>query len=164
MRIRYPLLPTLLAAAVSAASTGSALAQQEQSAEALETIIVTGTRRSERTVFDSTSPIDIVGTSDISNTVSEDLSDTMAQLIPSYKVQRLPMNDGLIYVRPATLRALSPDHTLVMINGKRRHRSALLGGNGAQAPDLAQIPSYAIERIEVLRDGASAQYLSLIHI
>lgn len=158
MRIRYPLIPSLLAAAISAASSGTVLAQEGQSAESLETIIVTGTRRSERTVFDSTSPIDVVGTADISNTVSEDLSDTMAQLIPSYKVQRLPMNDGLIYVRPATLRALSPDHTLVMINGKRRHRSALLGGNGAQAPDLAQIPSYAIERIEVLRDGASAQY------
>lgn len=159
MRIRSPFIPSLLAAAISAAGTGSAMAQQqEQSAESLETIIVTGTRRSERTVFDSTSPIDVVGTADISNTVSEDLSDTMAQLIPSYKVQRLPMNDGLIYVRPATLRALSPDHTLVMVNGKRRHRSALLGGNGAQAPDLAQIPSYAIERIEVLRDGASAQY------
>lgn len=156
---RYPLIPTLLAAAIASVGTGSALAQpQESAAESLETIIVTGTRRSERTVFDSTSPIDVVGTAEISNTVSEDLSDTMAQLIPSYKVQRLPMNDGLIYVRPATLRALSPDHTLVMVNGKRRHRSALLGGNGAQAPDLAQIPSYAIERIEVLRDGASAQY------
>lgn len=158
MRAHHPLAPSLLAFAISSVCTGSALAQQEPSADSLESIIVTGTRRSERTVFESSSPIDVVGTNDISNTVSEDLSDTMAQLIPSFKVQRLPMNDGLIYVRPATLRALSPDHTLVLINGKRRHRSALLGSNGSQAPDLAQIPSHAIERIEVLRDGASAQY------
>ncbi len=124
----------------------------------IESVIVTGTRRAERTVFDSSAPIDVVSFREINNTASEDLSDVMAQLVPSYKVQRLPMNDGMAFVRPATLRALSPDHTLVLINGKRRHRSALLGGNGAQAPDLAQIPTFAIGRVEVLRDGASAQY------
>lgn len=124
----------------------------------IESVIVTGTRRTERTVFDSTAPIDIVSSDAINNTASEDLNDVMAQLIPSYKVQRLPMADGQVFVRPATLRALSPDHTLVLVNGKRRHRSALLGGNGAQSPDLAQIPAFAIQRVEVLRDGASAQY------
>ena len=159
MRTRFMLFPAVLASATTAFVPLSLQAQSDNnSSTAVESIIVTGTRRTERTVFDSASPIDIVDTSDINSTVSEDLSDTMAQLIPSYKVQRLPMADGLIYVRPATLRALSPDHTLVMINGKRRHRSALLGSNGAQAPDLAQIPTYAIQRIEVLRDGASAQY------
>ena len=124
----------------------------------MESIIVTGTRSSEKTVFDSSAPIDLISANELSSTVSEDLSDSLAQIVPSYKIQRLPMADGQVFVRPATLRGLSPDHTLVLINGKRRHRSALLGGNGAQAPDLAQIPSSAIKRIEVLRDGASAQY------
>jgi iron complex outermembrane receptor protein len=124
----------------------------------MESIIVTGTRSSEKTVFDSSAPIDLISAGELSSTVSEDLSDTLAQIVPSYKIQRLPMADGQIFVRPATLRGLSPDHTLVLINGKRRHRTALLGRNGAQAPDLAQIPSSAIKRIEVLRDGASAQY------
>ncbi|MBU2876838.1 TonB-dependent receptor plug domain-containing protein [Aliiglaciecola lipolytica] len=124
----------------------------------LESIIVTGTRSSEKTVFDSSAPIDLIAADELMGTVSEDLSDTLAQLVPSYKVQRLPMADGQVFVRPASLRGLSADHTLVLINGKRRHRSALLGGNGAQAPDLSQIPASAIKRIEVLRDGASAQY------
>ncbi|MGJ8689821.1 MAG: TonB-dependent receptor plug domain-containing protein [Gammaproteobacteria bacterium] len=139
-------------------SAQSDQASQRAEPAAIESVIVTGTRRSERTVFDSSAPIDVVSFREINNTASEDLSDVMAQLVPSYKVQRLPMNDGQVFVRPASLRGLSPDHTLVLVNGKRRHRSALLGGNGAQAPDLAQIPTYAIGRVEVLRDGASAQY------
>lgn len=157
-------LPILcLGSAILTVNSNPALAQttqadQRSGAPSIESVIVTGTRRTERTVFDSTAPIDIVSFNDINNTASEDLSDVMAQLVPSYKVQRLPMADGQVFVRPATLRALSPDHTLVLVNGKRRHRSALLGGNGAQSPDLAQIPTFAIGRVEVLRDGASAQY------
>ncbi|WP_340679576.1 TonB-dependent receptor [Paraglaciecola sp.] len=140
-----------------------ALSYAQQAAEPdsknnMERVIVTGTRSAEKTVFDSSAPIDLISAGELSSTVSEDLSDTLAQIVPSYKIQRLPMADGQVFVRPATLRGLSPDHTLVLINGKRRHRTALLGGNGAQAPDLAQIPSSAIKRIEVLRDGASAQY------
>lgn len=150
-----------LCSTVCAGQTGVAMAQGPDSGSvdsSIETVIVTGTRRAQRTVFDSTAPIDVVSSNEINNTMSEDLSDVMAQLVPSYKVQRLPMADGQVFVRPATLRALSPDHTLVLVNGKRRHRSALLGGNGAQSPDLAQIPTFAIGRVEVLRDGASAQY------
>lgn len=133
-------------------------AQESKETTNMESIIVTGTRKAQKTVFDSSAPIDLISAGELSGTVSEDLSDTLAQIVPSYKIQRLPMADGQVFVRPATLRGLSPDHTLVLINGKRRHRSALLGGNGAQAPDLAQIPTSAIKRIEVLRDGASAQY------
>lgn len=146
--------------------TTSALAQstpensgaQQSGNSTIESVIVTGTRRTQRSVFDSSAPIDVLSFNEINNTASEDLSDVMAQLVPSYKVQRLPMADGQVFVRPATLRGLSPDHTLVLVNGKRRHRSALLGGNGAQSPDLAQIPTFSIGRVEVLRDGASAQY------
>ncbi|MBY9068493.1 TonB-dependent receptor [Hyphomonas sp. WL0036] len=123
-----------------------------------ETVIVTGTRGAPRTTFDSLAPVDVISDQAIDLTASDEVMDTLAQLVPSFNVKRLPMADGQVFVRPASLRSLSADHTLVLVNGKRFHRSALLGSNGAQAPDLAQIPSYAIKRIEVLRDGASAQY------
>jgi iron complex outermembrane receptor protein len=135
----------------------STVAQDVPAPERIEEVIVTGTFVP-RTAFDSMSPIDIVSEEDIQLTASDEIMDTLAQLVPSFNVQRLPMADGLVFVRPARLRNLSPDHTLVLVNGKRRHRSALLGSNGSQSADLAQIPSYAIKRIEVLRDGASAQY------
>ncbi|ACT60381.1 TonB-dependent receptor plug domain-containing protein [Hirschia baltica] len=149
------------ASIISMAST--AMAQETSSAKkdsprVEDTIIVTGTRQAQRTAFGSLAPIDVISGDAISNGASEDLLDTLAQNVPSFKVQRLPMADGQVFVRPATLRGLSPDQTLVLVNGKRRHRSALLGGNGAQSADLATIPSSAIKRIEVLRDGASAQY------
>lgn len=123
-----------------------------------DVIIVTGTRDARRTKFDTLAPIDVLSSEAIDSSVSDDLSDTLAQLLPSFNVQRLPAADGLAFVRPATLRGLSPDQTLVLLNGKRYHRSALLGTRGAQAADLASIPNLAIKRIEVLRDGASAQY------
>jgi len=125
--------------------------------ERLEEVIVTGTF-APRTQFESMAPIDVLQQEDLQRTASDELMDTLAQLVPSFNVQRLPLADGQIYVRPARLRNLSPDHTLVLVNGKRRHRSALLGSNGAQAPDLFWIPPSAIKRVEVLRDGASAQY------
>lgn len=124
----------------------------------LDTVIVTGTRGSNRTQFDTLAPVDVFSQEEIQAIESSDLNDVLAQLVPSFVVQRMPMNDGLVFVRPATLRGLSPDQTLVLVNGRRFHRSALLGARGAQGPDLAQIPVHAVQRIEVLRDGASAQY------
>ena len=153
-----------IAAALTLALTnGAAIAATENEAntndvKAAETLIVTGTRSSARTQFDTMAPVDVFNRDDINATASSELTDILTTLAPSFNVQRLPMNDGLVFVRPATLRGLSPDHTLVLINGKRRHRSALLGARGAQAADLAQIPAAAIKRIEVLRDGAAAQY------
>lgn len=137
-------------------------AQADQMADAsattVETVIVTGTRQAERTVFQSSAPVDVVGADSLQAVVSDELVSKLADQVPSFNVQRLPMNDGLVFVRPATLRGLSPDHTLVLINGKRQHRSALLGSNGAEGVDLNQIPSFAVGHIEVLRDGAAAQY------
>jgi len=158
--------PSLLAGAVTAALSLSffsvpAFAAPESdpaSASNLDTVIVTGTRGSARTQFDTMVPIDVFTAEDVRAVESSDVNDILAQLVPSFVVQRLPMADGLVFVRPATLRALSPDHTLVLVNGRRFHRSALLGSRGAQGPDLSQIPAAAIERIEVLRDGAAAQY------
>ena len=131
---------------------------QTAAADVDETIVVTGTRERSRTQFDTLAPVDVLSADAVRSSVSGDMSDTLAQLLPSFNVQRLPAADGQAFVRPATLRGLSADQTLVLVNGKRYHRSALLGTRGAQAPDLASIPSLAIKRIEVLRDGASAQY------
>ena len=149
----------MLLAGVSVLTLAQAAAAQEgaprsQGEPIADTIIVTGTRQTERTVFDSMAPVDIVSSSAIDSTMSEDLQDSLAQLVPSYKVERNPMADGTVFVRSATLRGLGRNQTLVLVNGKRRHRSALLGAG----TDLAMIPSSAIQRIEVLRDGASAQY------
>lgn len=121
------------------------------------TIVVTGSRNLP-SAAQSMSPIEVLPQEEIGSIASDDVIDILAQLMPSFSAQRLPLSDGSVFVRPSRLRNLSPDHTLVLLNGKRRHKSALLGANGAQAPDLAQIPAGAIQRIEILRDGASAQY------
>jgi len=134
-----------------------AVAQQSQDVTS-EEIVVTGTRDVTRTRFTSLAPVDVLSERAVQETVTGQVHEILAQLAPSFAVQKLPTSDGLQFVRPATLRNLSPDQTLVLINGRRFHRSAFLGSRGAQAPDLAQIPASAIERIEVLRDGASAQY------
>lgn len=136
-------------------------ASQQTAAEETGTIIVTGTRRAERTLSDSSVPVDVIGAKDLAgSTPSPDLSDKLARLVPSFNVQRLPTTDGASFVRPATLRGLSPDQTLVLIDSKRRHRSAYISLplQGQQAVDLSQIPQIALKRVEVLRDGASAQY------
>tara|TARA_R110000782_G_scaffold268047_1_gene364005 strand:+ start:11659 stop:14040 length:2382 start_codon:yes stop_codon:yes gene_type:complete len=129
-------------------------------AEANTEIIVTGTRRGERTASQSLSPIDVLDARSLDASPSADLNDKLMASIPSFNVQRLPGVDGLIFSRPAALRNLGSDQTLVLVNGHRRHRSAFIDAiyTGSAAVDLAQIPSAAIGRVEVLRDGASAQY------
>ncbi len=110
-------------------------------------------------------PVDIVPLSDLARQGDTDLSTLLRNVVPSYNVTSEPISDAASISRPASIRNLAPDHTLVLVNGKRRHRSAvivLFGGNGvadgAQAPDVATLPSIAMSRVEVLRDGASAQY------
>jgi outer membrane receptor protein involved in Fe transport len=145
-----------------AAHGGDARAQEVLAANAgiVGEVIVTGTRRAERTVADSNVPVDVVSTQDLQLTAVADLANKLQGTVPSYNVKRLPLADGAIFVRPAALRGLSPDQTLVLVNGKRRHRSAFVDvtAQGAQAVDLAHIPQIALGRVEVLRDGASAQY------
>lgn len=148
--------PLLLSVAFAALTAQPAFANTVADDEMFDDIVVTGTRDASRTQFDTMAPVDVVSGDSIQNSVSDDLSDTLAQLAPSFNVQRLPANDGLAFVRPVRLRNLSPDHTLVLVNGRRFHRSALL--STAQAVDFAQIPTFAVKRIEVLRDGAAAQY------
>lgn len=135
-----------------------ASAQEIKDEGTLDTVIVTGTRDAKRTQFDTLTPIDVISSDAVDSSVSNELGDALARLVPSFNVQQQPSANGQQFVRPARLRGLSPDQTLVLINGKRFHRSALISVRGAQAPDLAQIPSFAIKHVEVLRDGASAQY------
>jgi iron complex outermembrane receptor protein len=128
-----------------------------------KTIVVTGTRRSDRTVADSPVPVDVIGSDAIANTGQTETNRILNQLVPSFNFPSPSIADGSDALRPATLRGLSPDQTLVLINGKRRHVAALLNingtvGRGSAAVDLNLIPSLAIGRVEVLRDGAAAQY------
>ncbi|AXB78386.1 TonB-dependent receptor [Novosphingobium sp. P6W] len=125
--------------------------------EAGNDIIVTGTRAQAQTVFTALSPVDTLSEQQVKSTVTARLDEKLTQLVPAFIVQKLPASDGPEFIRPASLNNLSPDMTLVMVNGKRFHRSSFLNGS-AQATDLAQIPSFAIGHVEVLRDGASAQY------
>ena len=129
-----------------------------------DAIIVTGTRRTHRTVSESTVPVDVFSADDLKSQASSDIKTAIKNLVPSFNLQRNALFDGSAFVRPPTLRGLPPDETLVLINGKRVHRSALVqvsGGSlalGAQGADLSQIPGAAVQRVEILRDGAAAQY------
>ena len=126
-------------------------------------IIVTGTRRLDRTVADSPVPVDVIGADAIANSGQVETNKILNSLVPSFNFPQPSIADGTDALRPASLRGLSPDQTLVLVNGKRRHVSSLLNingtvGRGSAAVDLNLIPGLAISRIEVLRDGASSQY------
>ena len=128
-----------------------------------ETIIVTGTRRTDRTLAESPVPIDVISSEALTETGFTEVNRVLNQLVPSFNFPQPSITDGTDVIRPATLRGLSPDQTLVLVNGKRRHQTALLNingsvGRGSAAVDLNTIPTLAIDRIEVLRDGASSQY------
>ena len=130
----------------------------------LDDVVVVGTRRLPRLVTDSAVPVDVIGPKDLEYSASVDMDDVLRSTIPSYNVQRSEIDGSTTFVRPPTLRGLSPDNTILLVNGKRRHRSAsiaLFGSAlilGAQGQDMNMIPSIAIKQFEVLRDGASAQY------
>lgn len=156
---------TSIAAAVAAALgfvSSANVAAQSADEHSLDTVIVTGSRIAGRTVTTSEAPIDIFSGQDIDKTNKPDLLESLQTLVPALNLPSQAAN-GLAsrVVRGAYLRGLSPGHTLVLINGKRRHATASVGAGGsdaAQPADLGLIPSSAIERIEVLRDGASAIY------
>jgi len=160
------LQPHRLTLAVAAALLlpAVALAQQAPSrTSTLDTLIVTGTRVADRTVAESQSPIDIITSEALTATGTPELATALARALPSLNFPRPALTDGTSAIRPAQLRGLSPDQVLVLVNGKRRHTSSLLNlngtiGRGSAPVDLNTIPISAIERVEVLRDGASAQY------
>lgn len=127
-------------------------------------IIVTGTRRDNRTVTQSAVPVDVFTSEDLIRQGTADTNSLLQALIPSFSVPQSAISTGSSFVRPPNLRGLPPDQTLVLVNSKRRHRSALVNIDVSalsllsQSVDLSQIPAIALERVEVLRDGASAQY------
>ena len=142
-------------------------APKEKSTTNLQEVVVTGTHRAGLSPTESISPIDAFSGSQIANQPSADLTDALTNIVPSLTTQRFPIADGTAFVRPVSLRNLSPDQTLVLVDGVRFHRSALVNlqidplgtfNQGAQAVDFSVFPSNAIERVEVLRDGASVLY------
>jgi len=144
-----------------------AFAQQTGSSETpatLDTVSVLGTRSQPRSVASSAVPIDIIGAEEFRNQGATDALDQLRVLVPSFNVSTVPIDDASSLVRPANLRGLPPDNTLVLVNGKRFHRAAVITflghglSDGAQGPDLSVFPSLSLGQVEVLRDGAAAQY------
>ena len=130
----------------------------------LETeLVVVGSRAQPRSVTESPVPIDAIPLQDVVSQGSTTLDYQLRTLIPSFNVATHPISDAATLVRPVSLRNLAHDHTLVLVNGKRRHRSSVIAWfagvtDGAQGPDISTIPAIALRQVEVLRDGASAQY------
>ena len=133
-------------------------------ADEIEEVVAVGTRRDARSVGDSPAPVDVISGSDIKNQGAVDVDYMIRTLVPSFNVNTQPISDAATLIRPANLRGLPPDNMLVLVNGKRRHRGSVisfLGGgiaDGAQGPDISAIPSISLKKVEVLRDGAAAQY------
>jgi iron complex outermembrane recepter protein len=147
--------PTLAFAQATTASSTEARATDQ--------VIVTGSRVATRTALDTAVPVDVLPVQELTNQGTTELAQSLAVSLPSLNFPRPALTDGTDTVRPATLRGLAPDQALVLVNSKRRHATALVNingtiGRGSAAADLNSIPSAAINTVEVLRDGASAQY------
>jgi iron complex outermembrane receptor protein len=151
----------------TAASTTSSDTGEAAPASELAEVIVTGTRRQDRTVAESSAPIDVLTGAELASYPTANMLDTLSNLVPSFIVGQNSISDASSFVRSPSLRGLPADEMLVMLNGKRMNRSALVqvyqGGEtelafGSQGPDLNSIPSIAVKSLEILRDGASAQY------
>ena len=164
LRIGIVVTATLFIVPMAYAQADEEESEQTTSMPIEEELFVVGSRVAGRTETESPVPVDVVQGDDFVAQGASDLDAIVSALVPSYDVGPEPISDAATIMRPASLRGMSPDATLVLLNGKRRHRGAviaLLGAGlsgGSQAPDLSSIPGIAIDRLEVLRDGASAQY------
>ena len=151
---------------VLSAAAPHALAQEVDAAQdelRQDQIVVTGTRSADRTALETAVPVDVFPVAELNETGRVELNQILAATVPSFNFNQTAMNDGTDIIRPATLRGLSPDQTLVLVDSKRRHATALVNingsvGRGSAAVDLNAIPTSAIGSVQVLRDGASAQY------
>ncbi len=142
-----------------------ALAQTDGADDGSGDVIITvGTRRDQRSAADTPAPVDVISEDEVLNQGDNDIQNILRTSVPSYNVNTYPISDAATIIRPANLRGLAPDSTLVLVNGKRRHRAAVisfLGGgvsDGAQGADISVIPAIALRQVEVLRDGAASQY------
>lgn len=163
MRKRHFITSLSVLALAGSLSTAQVLAQ-ESAQEVLEEVVTLGSRTKARSVTDSPAPVDVLTGDELVAQGGSDMSDLIRNVVPSFNVNDQPISDAATLVRPANLRGLAPDHTLLLVNGKRRHRAAVITwlgngiSNGSQGPDIAAIPGSAIKSVEVLRDGAAAQY------
>ncbi len=164
---RLNLLTAAVAVALSSLSLPAAAAAKPSAASdpQLDTVVVVGTRRSDVTALESTAPVDVISAEKLQQTGAQDLSGALTALSPSFSFPQSPQGAfaGSI-AQGASLRGLASDQVLVLVNGKRRHTSAnltrqgLVNGRGTAPVDLSLIPLSAIQRVEILRDGAAAQY------
>jgi len=164
IKFRTSTLALAVGFALSAAPTYAAENENAAKEKEIEKIAVVGTRSAPRSIAESPVPIDIIGGDELGKNASSDMLDMLVSAIPSFNVRAQPISDAASLIRPVNLRGLSSDSTLVLLNGKRRHRASVIafqgGGvnDGAQGPDISVIPGVALKQVEVLRDGAAAQY------
>ena len=158
-------LTSMLAPAVASAQQAAATAETEVADT--DDILVIGTRRTDRTLTDSASPVDVITATELSAQPSANILDSLKNIVPSFYVGQNTISDASTFVRAPSLRGLPGDNILVMLNGKRYNRSALVqvysGGDtglsfGSQGADISAIPAIAIKSLQVLREGATAQY------
>jgi iron complex outermembrane receptor protein len=148
----------------TAPSFAAGFAEEAAKKESVERIAVIGSRSAPRSVAESPVPIDIIGGDELGKNASSDMLDMLVGAIPSLNSRAQPISDAASLIRPVNLRGLPSDSSLILLNGKRRHRASVIafqgGGinDGAQGPDISVIPSVALKQVEVLRDGAAAQY------
>jgi len=145
----------------------SASAGTAASADPGSDIVVLGTRRTDRTLANSPSPVDVISAAELTTQPAANMIDQLKNIVPSFYAGQNSISDASTFVRSPSLRGLAGDQVLVMLNGKRYNRSALVQvyggsdtglGRGAQGPDISAIPSLAIGNLQVLREGATAQY------
>ena len=150
-------------AGVEVGASAATILDVQMAVEFEEHVVVVGSRAQPRSVTESSVPIDAIPSQDIVNQGFTTLDYQLRTLVPSFNVATHPISDAATLVRPVSLRNLAHDHTLVLVNGKRRHRSSVIAWfagvtDGSQGPDISTFPSIALRQVEVLRDGATAQY------
>src|SRR6476661_5734559 len=160
-------LASLMIAEPAAAAAAAAAAQPVPPPASSDQIVITGTRRTDRTVTNSASPVDVISSTELTSQPTANLLDTVKNIVPSFYVPQNSISDASTFVRAPSLRGLPADEVLIQINGKRFNRSALVqvytGGDtglsfGSQGADISAIPSIAVGNLQILRDGATAQY------
>jgi iron complex outermembrane receptor protein len=161
--LKYSLLLFASTSVLAQVSVAQEAPAAGEAATQRETITVVGSRRPDRTAADSNVPIDVIDAESLGTVGYTDMNRQLQALVPSFNYPQPTLVDGTEHIKPASLRGLAPDQTLVLVNGRRRHPTSLLNingsaGRGSVSVDLNAIPSSAIDRIEVLRDGAAAQY------
>ncbi|HRK64131.1 MAG TPA: TonB-dependent receptor plug domain-containing protein, partial [Terricaulis sp.] len=155
--MRNALVGALLSS-VALGGISTAFAQTDESE-----IVVTGTRAANRSALATSAPVDVLSAEALTQAGNTELNQALSVALPSYTFPRPGLADGTDTIRPASLRGLAPDQTLVLVNSKRRHTASLVNlngtiGRGSSAVDMNVIPSVAVGSVQVLRDGASAQY------